>query len=980
MPFASKYVFAALCVFCRLVTAAQEYPFIKYTPKDGLVSSRLQNFYQDSRGRIFFMTANGLSLYDGARFINYTIDDGLAHPIINDVLEITADSILVATNTSSLNAWVKGVIKTIKTRDGFCPVINKFYRSKGNIIYVVTDEGLFRLDKDIFIPLAIYENDNPLRFLNHMIDVGDYFLLKKFDGSPKSNALVLVNKNTLSATSFLQGMGISCVTTVDDENLVLVIADNQLLSFELDAAGKGFLKQTELPTRYRLLKPFYLIKILVDRNRNVWAVTTNGVVRCSPDGRIQIFDRTNGLTVENIVSIEIDKENILWMLTDGNGVVKLVNKNVEIINGQIGRSPAAINAVYPDDAGNVWMFNSKDKSLYRKNRDGVRKWHLNLPVHAGSIRMRNGAILLFESKNIFEAKPLDNDDRCTLKPIYHTENDNINVLRPEIDKNGNIYLPGKNLITVLTASGQEFNTPLPGFIDWLSFDQQQQIWSVTRTGDLLCFQMQSGSAANRLVLKFQDKLDIDNPRSITVDKEGKIWIGTRYAGLYCLEYKNGKLVSQRHWSKKEGLTDNFILYVACDRNNVIWAGTQSGLDKISYSGNVVESITRSNNIYQPIPLVHVGINNDIWATGAGGVIAIYDEKPENSDYQPKLQIVRMVTGDKVLSLPLNKTVLPPQTRQVTIEVASPSFIDEKRITYSYRLDGNEQGEWSAPTTQASFYLINLQPGEYTLHIKSFFPVARYKTEQLIYHFTILPPWWRTWWFRALLAGAFVMSLVLLTRTYYQRKLQRQKIDFERQTAIEQERTRIAMEMHDDLGSGLTSIRYLATGLTSSESSLVKEKAIKIESSAKQLVDSMNDIIWTMKSDNNWLSETLNYVRKQAAESLESAGMDYKFDFPKQVDEIKLTNDQKRNLILISKEAVHNAIKHSNATSLSITAIRSKENLRLSFSDNGKGFSYTREQAAGNGLMNMQRRATAIDASIEITHEPGTTVSLTMKLI
>src|SRR5215213_8624592 len=143
MQSAGKQFFAALWVFCSQLAIAQEYPFIKYTPKDGLVSSRVHDFYQDSRGRIFFMTGNGLSLYDGARFLNYTTEDGLANPIVNDVLEITADSILVATNTGVLNAWVKGAIKTIKTQNGFCPVINKFYRSKDNLIYVVTDGGLF---------------------------------------------------------------------------------------------------------------------------------------------------------------------------------------------------------------------------------------------------------------------------------------------------------------------------------------------------------------------------------------------------------------------------------------------------------------------------------------------------------------------------------------------------------------------------------------------------------------------------------------------------------------------------------------------------------------------------------------------------------------------------------------------------------------------------------------------------------------------
>ena len=576
-------------------------------------------------------------------------------------------------------------------------------------------------------------------------------------------------------------------------------------------------------------------------------------------------------------------------------------------------------------------------------------------------------------------RPSKKNRHFLLKNIYHYENDSINYPKAETDKNGNIYLPGE-MITVLTSSGHSFRTETPGFIDHLSFDQQQQLWGVTRNGHLLCFQMRSELSGNPLVLKFHDTLDIGNPRAITIDKEGKIWIGTRYDGLYCLEYNNGKLISKRHWSTKETLTDNFIYYLTCDRNNVIWAGTQSGLDKISYSGRVAESITRNNNIYQIIHKIQVGVNNDIWAIGPGGVIRVHDENPAATNYQPQLQIVRMVAGNKLLGLPADRAVLPSQTHQLTIDVAAPSFIDEKRISYSYRLDGNAEGEWSAATTHASFHLVNLQPGEYTLRIKAFFPVSEYMSKELLYHLIILPPWWQTWWFKLLLVAALVSAFVLLIRSYYQKKLQRQKINFERQKAVELERTRIAMEMHDDLGSGLTSISYLAAGLTTGVPSLVKEKAVKIESSAKQLVDSMNDIIWTLKSDNNKLSEALNYIRKQAGELLESVGMDYNFDFPRQVDEFRLTNEQKRNLILISKEAVHNAIKHANATSLTIKALRNRENLHLSFSDNGKGFVNGQEKFAGNGLINMQRRATEIGATIKITHESGTTITLTMKLI
>src|SRR6476469_472942 len=95
-----------LLVFCGVIQLhcfAQEYPFIHYTPKDGLINSRIRNVYQDSKGRLFFMTANGISVYDGARFNNYTPEDGIGNPVINDMLEISPDSLLLASNTSMLN-------------------------------------------------------------------------------------------------------------------------------------------------------------------------------------------------------------------------------------------------------------------------------------------------------------------------------------------------------------------------------------------------------------------------------------------------------------------------------------------------------------------------------------------------------------------------------------------------------------------------------------------------------------------------------------------------------------------------------------------------------------------------------------------------------------------------------------------------------------------------------------------------------------
>jgi signal transduction histidine kinase len=217
----------------------------------------------------------------------------------------------------------------------------------------------------------------------------------------------------------------------------------------------------------------------------------------------------------------------------------------------------------------------------------------------------------------------------------------------------------------------------------------------------------------------------------------------------------------------------------------------------------------------------------------------------------------------------------------------------------------------------------------------------------------------------------------LFREYFKRKLQKQRISLEKQQAIEKERTRIAMEMHDDLGSGLTTIRYLAGGLSATMPEGMKNKASKIVNSAQELIDSMNDIIWTIKSDNNSLEELLAYIRKQAAEQLENGAIDYRFDFPNAIPDIKLSSEQKRNLLMISKEAVHNIVKHAMASHVKLKAETRNGILQLSFIDNGRGINIIEKKHSGNGLKNMQRRAEEIGAEMEIRNSQGTTVSVTI---
>src|SRR6476620_8482982 len=151
---------------------AQQYPFVHYTPKDGLVNSRVRKAYQDSKGRMYFITFGGLSVYDGARFKNYTTQNGLVANLVNDVLEVGEDSLLVAVNTSALNVLVKGQMKKFII-SGNCPIVNQLLKSNDGNIYASTDEGLFRFRSNRFEKLSVFF-PRQKRVIDFLVFLSDY--------------------------------------------------------------------------------------------------------------------------------------------------------------------------------------------------------------------------------------------------------------------------------------------------------------------------------------------------------------------------------------------------------------------------------------------------------------------------------------------------------------------------------------------------------------------------------------------------------------------------------------------------------------------------------------------------------------------------------------------------------------------------------------------------------------------------------------
>lgn len=239
-------------------------------------------------------------------------------------------------------------------------------------------------------------------------------------------------------------------------------------------------------------------------------------------------------------------------------------------------------------------------------------------------------------------------------------------------------------------------------------------------------------------------------------------------------------------------------------------------------------------------------------------------------------------------------------------------------------------------------------------------------------------------------SALILILVVSFRNYRNKKklhgqtvlaLQKEQEVIRLRALMEgkdQERRRIAQEMHDDIGAGLTTILFLSNRLTQDAVPGNRHTGEKIVKNANGLIGKMNEIIWSMNTEYDTLEDLLAYIRHNAGELLDSMGLQYHFHIPDAIPVIRLSGEQRRNIYLVVKESLHNIIKHAGATKVDIR-FRSDPAICISVQDDGKGLDGDRSNRFGNGLKNMRQRMMSIGGELEILTDQGTEVRLTLPL-
>ncbi|HMH24072.1 MAG TPA: two-component regulator propeller domain-containing protein [Puia sp.] len=946
---------------------AQQYFFARYTPKNGLINNRARSLFQDSKGRIYFCTYGGLSVYDGSRFTNYTTEDGLVTSLINDVVEMGEDSLWIIPNGKGLHSLVHGILRDIKTADDFYPVINQLIHGSDGFFYAVADEGFFRLERNRFvrIPLPDSAGRETGQNLLHGVEWNHHFFLvgQPYGYTQPRTASLIVYDLTTHRSFAPENTLIYYFPVVSPSHELLLATGDGVRKIDPDGLRHNHILTLPLPFSYRETGSLTCSFLYFDRSGNFWLVSGKTVSRIDRDGNKQVFTQENGLPPGQTNSILQDRENNIWFTNEQNGVVRLVGRQVQFYTQpEAGFTVTDMSARANSDS--VWFFDRHKERLLLV-RGGMKKIYRCIGVLPPADHILIGQKgYLIGNKAIYALHFLPGQ-RFRASLLY--QDPALIDGNAFFDRRDNLILPSLKLIVL--AGGKILQRPLSHLADQAAVDKYDRIWLITRSNELQVYRI-VGSDSLELLHKYAGVLPNIGPRSITVDGEGRVWVGTRDHGLYCLFFDGLKFVSRRQITMANGLAENFIVYLLCDPDNTVWACTPTGLDKIRFGNGhfSIDDVTPCNDMYQRTYKILSSAQGIHWVMTLEGYMKIIPQVEENkSEYIPPVLFSKvLVAGEPVPDLTGQSLSLTYDRNTLSFYIGTPTFVDEGRTRYTWLLKGSRAPVWSKPSIQSAINFVNLPPGKYILQVKAQFPTGRYPDQLAAYSFVILPAWWQTWWFRLVEALVLTGIILLIFRSYTRRRLALQLIALEKKQAIEKERTRIATDMHDDLGSGLSRIKFLSEtiGIKKQQQLPIDEEITGIRQYSHDMIDKMGEIVWALNEKNDTLSDLLSYTRAYAAEYLMLAGIRCTVEAPGDFPSSFVSGEFRRNVYLTIKETLHNIVKHAQASQVCITIVIGRE-LTVIIQDNGIGFNRAQVRPFSNGLTNMRRRIADIGGELQI---------------
>ncbi len=935
---------------------------------------------QTSDGYLWFGTYSGLARFNGERF---QVFDSANTPQIEDqritrLFEDAQGSLWIGQESGGIARLQDGEFSAVVTPSGDIgeKIIGLGSDAEGTLWAMHENGSVSLVGEDFVIPSMIGDEHPALMYWSRSEDSRIYVIENSIGVRLEAGELVPVELPPNSSHNYVEGLAPSA------SGGAWALYDQHIRKLE-----NG--RWTE--DRGRFPWPEATVSQCVELSDGTLAVGTvhAGVYLIFGDDRQPVsFDRNNGLPQNWVRFLYEDREGTLWVGAGSSGLVSIhpsAFARVESPDQWRGTSTLSLAAgsdnslwIGTDGAG-LYHHKSGEWARYA-SEEGFENPYISAVTETSSGEVWAG--------NYWWGGPyrLEGGQFVRLAGVPETTSPVLGLLS----------IPGADQLLVGTRAGvaelvdEELNWLIksPGGVGddvgAMTWDGEGALWcgfsqgglARLADGQVTFFRREDGVGSNSVQCLFAD------------DEDGSLWIGTADNGL--TRYKNGRFVNL---GTSHGLTNKTICYMLEDDRGFFWMSTRRGIQRVSKAelnrcadGVIPKFTSQTYDRSDGLPVSEfqggrqgAGCRTEdgrIWFASSAGPISVDPDSIRPNPLPPPMAIESLqVDGREV---PLGGGMVPfefaPDHERLEFAFSALSFVAPDKVRFKYRLEGSDN-DWRDAGSMRFAQYSRLPAGDYRFRVIACNNDGVWNTEGVSLAFVVAPFFWQTWWFVGACTLAVLGIVASGVRYATRRRMLRELEGLERQHAVERERSRIAQDIHDDVGASLSRIAILSQTARSQLSNTQSAVAVlsHIYSTARSVTRALDEIVWAVNPKHDTLDSLVDYMGRFAHDFLSAANVRCRLDLPVEVPSWYLSAEVRHNVFLAFKEALNNVVKHAFATEAWVRIEVCEEGFTIALKDNGQGLpveSMSGSSGFGNGLLNMRERMARLGGDCEVTSQPG----------
>ncbi len=675
-----------------------------------------------------------------------------------------------------------------------------------------------------------------------------------------------------------------------------------------------------------------------DRDAVLWVGTRSGLNRLIRS-HVRLFQPYEGAGRNIVSSVCEDADGKLWITSTKGPPLRATtpaNRHFAPLKGWVGPSAAA---VFPDPKGGLWITTNKDQFL---------SW-------------REGTLTAFSAPGL------------QIKAVH-------------ADRKGRIWLACENQGLFRWKDGVAEPSPGQGgtiLAEAFAEDAAGRLW--VGSADGLIFREDSDGTL--VAVRLPGALPEERIRFLVAESDGALWIGARGA-LY--RWKAGKTL---RFPAGTGLPSTDLRAMEVDGSGNFWFASGGGLFRTTRKNLESALEGKTPAVFTELYGQQEGVPNGefngaerhtsvrtrdgrLWFATSEGALEIRTESMAAPLELCPLRIESLEALGRNHHPQPSSIPLPPRATPVKINYTLPNGSAPERLRFRHRLG---DGPWVEAGNERSATYVSLPPGRHRFEVQSAIGANTWMPRTASVDFQIAAAWWETLWARAGFLLLAALALGAVVRVFVLRRVRLRMERLEQETAVERERTRIARDMHDELGASLTHLALTSdlAGFELGVESPVGQRFAQLARKARSVSGVLDRIVWTVNPRNDTLERLVGYTAEFATEYLGDIGIALQLGLPAQLPALPVCAEARHQILLAVKEVLNNAAKHGAADRVKLDITFESGMLKLAIADNGRGFDPGAVSASANGLINLRQRLGALGgtARLESQSGVGTTVTL-----